>query len=181
MNFCEDKSLWSHVKWEQKIVPVRLIAIMRHNNLHIKSLHCNSRCEKNIWTSNFNRMLWSVTNLERVNLFNYRILFELNWLQHAVGITTLIVSGCNNMSGQSFVNGVQHLCYLKCLEAMYCGHRLVAYELVIAVQNCNQLQVLNCHKTGNMRPWMVVCAMRSCPVLHTFYFSLLHRNDSTQE
>ena len=32
-----------------------------------------------------------------------------------------------------------------------------------------------------MRPWMVVCAMRSCPVLRTFYFSSLHRNDTNQE
>ena len=180
-NLFEDKCLWGKIRWVEKVMPVRLIDGMKKNSTQIKFIRCNSTKEQDIWSSNFNRMLWSLPNLKAVNFFNCKILFEVNWLRCAPNMSTLILSGCVNMSGQSFVNGVQYLRNLKHLEIMFCGHRVVAYEVVIAVQNCQNLQILNCHETGNMRPWMVVRALRYCTVLSKFYFTSLHHNDTTQE
>ena len=109
------------------------------------------------------------------------ILYEVSWFQNSVKITSLILSGCNNMSASSFVQGVQFLVNLRYLEIMFCSHRVQAIEVVYAVENCAKLEVLNCFQTGNMHPWMVVRAMRSCPNINMFIFTSLHRNDDNQE
>ena len=177
----ESKSLWYSVRWVEKVMPEKMINSIERHNSEVEVLRCNSREEESILSSNFNKLLWKLPNLKCVNLFNYMILYEVNWFQNASGITCLIVSGCDNMSGFTFVNALKFLVHLRYLEAMYCCHRLVALDIITAVQNCKKLEVLNVFHTGNMRPWMVVLILKKCPLIRQFIFSSLHRNDTQQE
>ena len=179
--YFEDRSIWHRVKWEYKVMPEKLINVMKLNSTAIEEIRCNSLKEEDFFSCHFTQLLWNLPNLLHVNLFNCMVLCEVYWLENSVKITTLILSGCNNMSSASFVNGVQYLVNLRYLEIMFCSHRVQAIEVVTAVKNCTKLEVLNCFQTGNMRPWMVVRAMRSCRNIYMFIFTTLHRNDDNQE
>ena len=111
--FFEDRTIWRNVKWEQKVMPEKLLNAMCLNGSHIEVLRCNSLREEDFWSSHFTQLLWHLPNLKHVNLFNCMILYEVNWLEKAVNITTLILSGCNNMSVTSFVHRCQFLVNLR--------------------------------------------------------------------
>ena len=162
-------------------MPEKLLHAMHLNASEIEVLRCNSLREDDFWSSHFTQLLWHLPNLKHVNLFNCMILYEVNWLESAVKITTLILSGCNNMSSTSFVHGCQFLVNLRYMEIMFCSHCVQAIEVIHTVQISSKLEVLNCFDTGNMCPWMVVGLMTTCPNIYMCLFSSLHHNDSNQE
>ena len=162
-------------------MPKKMIDCMCKKKEQIEVLRCNSEIEEDFWSTDFNDVLWELGNLKLVNLFNCLLVYHVSWFEDVCNITTLILSGCNNLSSESLVENLQYLLNLHYLELMYLGFRFTAHDITKSVEFNKKLEVLNCYETGNIRPWMAYEILRSCPLLYKFYFSSLHRNDTTRE
>ena len=171
--------LWYYVKWQEKKIPVRLLALLEKKSQFIHSISCCTLKETSIWSLHFNQILASMTNLVHVNLAFCMVLYDMDWLENCPNIKILIVTSCPNMSSMSFVRGTKTLAKFLYLECMNNGHRIVALQIVDIASACPKLTHLNCYGTGNMQYWMADEILTSCPDMQVFHLSSNHIFDDS--
>ena len=154
-------------------MPPRFLANLERHAAYIKTIVCSSVKEKSMWTSNFNSLLSSMTNLVHVNLAFCYILYDMDWLENCPSIKHLIVTKCPNMSSMSLVRGTKTFCNLVYFECMN-NDRVLSIQIVDIVESCTKLTHLNCYASGNMHHWMACKILDSCPDMLVFNLSSMH-------
>ena len=175
----ESPRLWYLVKWEEREISPRLLALMERKSRFIHTISCSSLKETSIWSAHLNQLLGTVFNLVHVNLAFFMVLYNLDWLENCPHVRNLIVTSCPNLSSMSLVRVAQAVPNLIYLECMNNGLRVIALQIVEIASVCTKLTHLNCYGTGNMHYWMAKEILESCPDMQVFYLSSNHIFDES--
>ena len=170
LDVLQDSRLYKVVIWRDITMPDLMIDCLKNNGHKVEVLACYSKEEENPQPTKFTEALNYLRNVQIVDFTGCEILTSVEFAKNCPNIEVMSITRCKNLcplSLEGSFDNLPNLKYFECIDVP----QLHAFEIVEAIAHHENLVMIDCFGTGDMKYWNAKYILKYCPKLQHFMFS----------